>query len=457
MDNSVFNSAGYKRTRAAYVLQAMFEYFIALLVSDAFIAKLLVHLGVSEANIGVITTIISLAMAFQLGSLFFASIKASAKKLTMLFSTISQVLFALLYLIPFFTVGAGSKRVLAVVCIVAAYFSLYVVSPMHYKWAYKFVAAENRARFSATKEMVSLAAGSAFSIIIGLIIDHYEGLDNIEGAFLFVASATLIISVCNFICMVLMKEEPDYKSRKERKKEAQLLNASEVQGEKKSQGFRDVMKNTFGNKQFCACLLALCMWDVAKYFQLGFMGVFKNNLIDGSGVFDNPMVAVQIINLSGHFVRLVLSYPIARYSDRRGYVKGMQIGLIMAATAYLVNCFTSTSTWYLIIIYTILQYSCYVGITANANNMMYSYVDNAYVAKALAIKNCIVGLCGFGSALVASRVMAFVQSHNNTFFGLNVFGQQVLSFVSLIITVATIVFVKLVVSKQKRVEDINIK
>ena len=64
------------------------------------------------------------------------------------------------------------------------------------------------ARFSATKEMLCLGAGSAFSIIVGIIIDRFEGLGNLENAFIFIASSAFIVSVCNFVCILLMKDEP---------------------------------------------------------------------------------------------------------------------------------------------------------------------------------------------------------------------------------------------------------
>ena len=434
MDSKIFDSMEYKRTRVAYIMQAMFEYFISILVTDAFIAKILDYLGVSEANIGVITTIISLAMFFQLGSLLLAKSRISVKKMVLLFSTVSQLLFSLLYLIPFFTISDVTKRYVAVIFIVIAYFSLYIFSPIHYKWAYKFVRGEERARYSATKEMISLAAGSTFSIIVGIIIDRFEGLGNLEGAFTFIAVSAFIVSICNFICILMMKDEP-----KEERVDSEKLKLS------------DVMKNTFGNKGFRVCLYALSLWEFTRYFQLGFMGSFKNTMIEGSGVFSSPMLVVQIINLAGHGVRLLLSYPIAKYSDRKGYAKGMQIGLIIAACAFLCNTFTSTSTWYLIIIYTILHNACYVGITANGFNILYSYVDNTYFAQALAIKNCIAGLCGFGAAIVAGKLLTYV--NNNGIFGMTLFGQQVLSAVSLVLTIIVFVFVRFVVSKQKKSES----
>ena len=124
MNKDLFDSPAYKQTRWAYVMLAMFEYLISILVTDAFIAKVLDYLGVNEANIGIITTIISLAMAFQLGSIWLAKTKVSVKKLSLLFFTASQLLFSVLYLVPFFTISDNSKRLVAVTFIVVAYFLL---------------------------------------------------------------------------------------------------------------------------------------------------------------------------------------------------------------------------------------------------------------------------------------------------------------------------------------------
>ena len=55
----VYNSREYKRSKRAYTLECMFEYFISLLVADAFIAKLLKYFGASDELCGVISSFIS--------------------------------------------------------------------------------------------------------------------------------------------------------------------------------------------------------------------------------------------------------------------------------------------------------------------------------------------------------------------------------------------------------------
>ena len=51
-------------------MQAAFEYFIAILVSDAYLAKLLTHIGLDDSLIGIIASLISAAFLFQLTAVF---------------------------------------------------------------------------------------------------------------------------------------------------------------------------------------------------------------------------------------------------------------------------------------------------------------------------------------------------------------------------------------------------
>ena len=92
---------------------------------------------------------------------------------------------------------------------------------------------------------------------------------------------------------------------------------------------------------------------------------------------------------------------------------------------------------------------CLAGIHQNLNNITYSYVDSKYFVQASAIKNSIGGLCGFGASMLGSRILDAVQKNGNTLFGITVYGQQILSAISLAIVLMGIVFVNLVMEKQK--------
>lgn len=421
-----FNSPEYIRSRRSYIVQCTAEYFVSLLVADVFLAKLLSSIGISDALIGVISSFITLAFVFQFLTLFMAKINASSKKLVMIFDTISILFFMSLYFIPFLPIGRTQKTILLIICMLVAYISKYLILNICFKWANAYVSPTNRASFSANKEMISLFLGMIFSAGVGYIVDMFEAQNNMSGGFLFLAIAIFVLNVCNFISLALIKKD---------------IPAEKTEN---SASITKALRNTIGNRNFQSIIVLTIIWDVARYFSVGFLGIYKSKDLMMS------VFLVQIINIIANLARITVSKQIGRYSDKKSFSKGFSLGMCIAAVAFFVNIFTTKSTWFLIIIYTIL-YNCSVaGTNQNSFNMVYSYVDSEYITQAMAIKNCIGGLFGFGASVLAGKIIDIVQTNGNMIFGLHIYGQQLLSAISFTITVVAIIFSKMVIEKQKR-------
>lgn len=421
-----FETTAYKRSRASYMVQCTVEYFVALLVADAFLAKLLLHIGVSDALIGIISSFISLAFVFQLASIVLLRNKVSTKKLVIVFDTLSILFFMFLYLVPFLPVANEVKTVLVVLGILMAYAFKYLIYSICFKWANSFVHPNKRGEYSAVKEIISLVSGMIFTVIAGNIIDEYEGLGNIEGGFLFLAIAILIFNIVNLICLMLIKKEE-----------------VDEGAETAAIPMKEVLANTIGNKAFKKIVALQVLYDVARYFTIGFIGVFKTKELLMS------VALVQVVNIIANFVRCLISVSLGKYSNKNSYVKGFKLGLIMAASAFLLNVFTTQSTWWIIIIYTVLYSSSVAGTNMNSFNITYNYVDSKYISQAMAIKNSIGGIAGFLASLVASRILTLVQNNGNLIFGVHIYGQQILSLISFVIMAIAILFIKFKIEKEK--------
>lgn len=428
MEN-VYDSKEYKRSRKAYVAQCTFEYFITVLVGDAFLANLLSNMGMSDSLIGVIASFVSLAFLFQLLSIFLVGKIVNTKKTVIIFSCLSQFLFMCMYLVPFSPFSKIIKTVLVILFILVAYAANYMVNGVCFKWANSFVDPQKRAEYSAGKEMVSLLTGIVFTLAVGYIIDRFEALNNVEGGFLFIAAAMLILNICNFISLNMIKKES-------------AAMKSEVE-EEHNISFPEVLKNTLGNKNFLSIIIMTILWYAARYMVLGFLGIYKTKDLAIS------VGTVQVINIIGQLVRAAVSKPFGRFSDKTSYATGMRWAFTIAAAAYFVNMFATPKTWWCIIIYGILYNISLAGSNQNSFNIAYSYVDSKYIVQAMAIKNSIGGICGFLISLAASRILAFVQANNNTFLGINMYGQQLLSFFSFMILIVTVIYTHFVIEKQK--------
>ena len=426
MTDPIFQTPPYKRSRRAYILECAFEYFVALMVADAFLATLLTELGLNDAVIGVISSLISLAFLFQLFSIFVVPHIRNVKLVAIPIHCVSQLFFLVLYLLPFFHIPQQLRAVIVVGCLLIAYFGNYLVTSVIFNWGNFYVDPNGRANFAATKEIVSLLSGVVFSLSMGWAIDRFMEAGNIEGGFLFIAITMLIITVGDFVCLMCMKNQKTEKKSTE-----------------KTEPFRAVVRTLFSNKSFLCAVAVHAFWSASVYMTVGFMGTYKTKeLLLSVGT-------VQIINIAGCLIRACFSKPIARYSDKRSYAQGIKLGMSIAAVGYLINIFTTPSLWFLVILYTVIYNVSCAGTSQNLINLTYSYVDRKYFVQASAIKFSVSGLCGFGASMLGSRILNAVQTNGNSLFGIPVYGQQVLSAISLLIVLSGIVFVKCVMEKQK--------
>lgn len=426
MNSNQYQSPEYKRSRGAYVAQCTFEYLVSILVTDAFLAKLLTYMGISDTVIGIISSLVSFSFLFQLLSIYLMAHLKNTKRTVIFFDTVSQLFFLSIYLVPFLPVGVREKTVLVVVCIILAYICKYLILSLCFKWANTYVDPEHRGEYAAGKEMISLVAGIVFTLLAGQIIDYYEGIGNLAGGFLFTAAAMLVLNICNFVSLALIKNESEKRVATQRKK------------------LREVLRNTLGNRAFVNVVVMVALWEIGRYMTYGFLGTFKtSNLLLSVGT-------VQIINMIANLFRLVVSKPFGKYSDRTSYASGYRLALGVAAAAFAMIMFCTQKTWWFIVLFTILYHVSLAGIFQNNYNITYSYVKNEYIVQAMAIKQSIAGILGFGASLVGSGILKHVQSNGNTFLGIPMYGQQLLAAISLIFILMAIAFNKFVIEKQER-------
>ncbi|MBO4869966.1 MAG: MFS transporter [Clostridia bacterium] len=424
-NTDIYSNKDYKVSRRAYSLECMFEHFITLLVTDAFIAKLLKYFGTSDALCGIISSFISLSFLFQIFSVLIMGRIRHTKRTAIIFHTAAQFLFSCLYLIPFLPVGNGSRRVVFIVCILTAYFGNYFVTNLIYKWGNSFVDPHKRASFSSVKEMVSLFAGMIVSLGLGYAIDKLDESGDLSRGFLLSSVCMLLFCAGDFVCLLCIKKD----SGEEEKKEMPKLS--------------EIMKNTLGNKNYVHTVVLKCLWWGAVYTTVGFLGTYKQEELFYT------LGQIQLINIIGYAGRFALSRLFGRFSDRHGFVRGIQLALIVAAAGFAANIFTAPGTRWLIIVFVLLYNISMAGTYQNMINISYAFVDVKYFVQAAALKDCIAGVFGFFCALASGRLMSAIQARGNTLFGVTVYAQQVQSVLSLLFVIAALIYAQLALSHKK--------
>lgn len=425
-----FQSRAYRRSRVAHTLECAFEYFVAIFVSDTVLPYLLSEIGMPDSLIGVTTSIISLSFLFQLFTIGLARKVKNPKRFATLIHCLGQLFFLCIYLVPFLPIETKHKHILVIACLVIAYLGNYLVSNIIYKWAHAYVDPQKRARYGATKELISILTGMIVSLGIGIVIDAFQKADNPEGAFLFTAIGIGVFILCDFVCLMLIK------SSTSEQKHTQEENVT----------MREAITHTLGNKNYRSVILLGVLWSCAVYTSVGFLGSYRLKELAFT------MTVVQSFSLAASVIRALISLPLGRYTDRTSYARGAEIGLLLAAVGFGLNIFTTPQTRILMLFFTILYNAAYAGINVPITNMAYSYVGQKYLVQALALKGCISGVCGFLASLGAGKLLDVIQSNGNQLFGIHVYGQQVLSFISFLFLVAALLLTRFVIEKQHVLE-----
>ena len=402
-----FNSQEYKRYRKAYVTQCTVEHLVGLLIADAFLARLLSYLGLSDAMVGVIASFTSVAFAFQLLSVFLVQSRYSTKKMVVSIDMISTVLFAFIYFLPFIPVSGSLKKLIVLVSVMIAQAAKSVISSLYFKWANAYVEDGVRATFSAKKECISLITGIVFVLGMGYAVDYFEDIGSVKGGLLFIALTLLVLNIVNLISFLLIKDE----SVKERKS----MNVP----------MREVIGHIFSNKIFKRYTLIDLLVTTGTGMLTGFVGIYKIKELAFS------VFAVQIINILADFMRMAFSIPFAKYSDKHGYAKGLFVSACLSIFASMILAFTLPSTRWLIIIYSCVVTVAAAGSYQNSFNIGYTLLPQKYMVQAMAIKRTATGLMAFLAAIVGGIVLEAVQNAGNMVFGIHMYGQQLLAVIAL--------------------------
>lgn len=420
----IYAQPDYKRSRRAYAAECAFEYFVSLMVTGAFLTKLLTYVGFDDAACGLISSFISLAFLFELFSVFVVQKITNTKRFCVLIHTTGQLFFMLIYLMPFMPFAAAYRRIAVPVCLCIAYFGNYFVTSSLYKWGNSYVDPRKRGSFSAVKEILSLIGGMTVSLIAGRAVDRYYAAGKPESAFIFLALSILLYCLSDFVMLLLIKN-----TVRQKKADGSLP-------------FRTVLRETVGNRRFLKVILLYSLYQMTRYASWGFMSTFKlNDLLF-------TVTEVELFNIAAFLGRIAASRPFGALTDRKGYLFSIEIAFVMMMASYIFLIFTTPSTRLFILFYEILNTASFAGSSQNLINITYNYVDTRCLAEANAIKDSIGGTAGFLAAMLSSRLLGRIQADGNTFFGLHMYGQQVLGAVSLIIVSAAMAVAFLMRRKQ---------
>jgi len=416
----------YSFTRLLFIIEAAAEYFISLIVTGAYLARLTGILGMSDGMTAILSNFVSLGCGFQMVSIFMFRKKSVKKGVTWLL-VITQLLFMMLYVVPFFDISSGAKTALFMTFVLLAYFIKNVAEAPKINMYMAAVPDKQRGIFTSIKEMVSLIGGTIFVNIMGRFVDHYDEIGQTETSLVICGTVIFVLMIIHTITLVLAKEKTFEKP------DTEVKNNSLIE-----------FKHLILNKKIMLVIGVNTLWSISNAISLPFNGTFVIHELN----FDMKFIAM--VTALYTVVRIPVSFVLARIADKTTFSKMLIICFIIKLLSFAFKVFTVPANGKVFYtIYHLLDAAAMGGINSAQINLIYDYVAPENRKNALALKQTIYGFVGFFTTLAITPFFNFMQKCDMVVMGHKFYAQNILAFISLLIVVANIIYVKKVVLKLK--------
>lgn len=414
----------YKTSRVMYIIEAALEYFVALMVSGAFLAKLTASLGFSDSLTAVLTSFVALGCSFQLFAVFFFR-GGKVKNRVTVFHVLNQLLFMSVYFVPFLNLSRPVKTVLFMVLLMAGYFFLNIVFAPKTNWFMSLVDDNKRGKFTAIKEAISLVGGFLFNLGIGAVIDYFEEKGEIKTAFIVAACAIFVLTVTHTLTLVFSREKP----------QPTLPQTVSI---------KQRFKNVLGDKVVMKVIMTSVFWTICTHITTAFFGTYQTKELGFS------MKFIAILSAIYMAVRIPSSFILARVADKKSFAFMLKYAYGLAAVGFLVATFMVPSNGKVFYtVYYCLFAAAMGGINSAETNLIFDYVPTEKRSDALMVKQAVYGIAGFLATLAVTPLVTYIQNAGNRFLGMDVYAQQVLSATSFVFTILVIIYLQKVVLKLK--------
>lgn len=413
-----------RRSRLMYIFEAALEYLISILVTGSFLATITKELGVSDSLTGILSSVISLGCLFQLLSLSVR--RTRVKRLVVVLSVINQTLFMFLYVTPLTGAKKQIKIVLFVILICTAYLIYNFAHPKKINWLMSLVDDSSRGAFTSNKEIFSLVCGMIFSFLMGAVIDRFEESGEIRTAFILSAAVIFILILLHTLTMIFTveKETPNNKN-------GNFLT-----------GVRELVKN----KIVIKITGVFVLYNISNFASVPFYGTYQINEL-GLG-----LKTISVLVIFGNISRILVSRLWGKYADRKSFAAMTEKCLIFLGIAQLCALFAVPSNGTVMFALYYFFYGVAMGgINSALINLIFDYVAPEKRSDSLAITQAVSGLVGFLTTVCLSPLVTLVQNSNNTIFGVHIYAQQLCTIISLLFTAASVIYVKIVIRNNHKV------
>lgn len=422
------NKSHYKKSRIAFTVDGATAATIAALVANTYLSGFLQYVGVSTTMNGIISSLATLAAIGQpLGAAFAQRFK-KRKLFTSTGAIIHRSLFTLMFFMPLFIDDVRIRAAVVTIMFAMAHFIGAFITPAASNWLISLTPQRIRGKYFSIREFYSLITVSAISLAAGVMLDKYDSAGSRQTGFMLLGAVVGILTIVNFIALAQVMEP---ESPEESTKDVRLW---------------PVIKMVLGSKGFRPVLVMNIIYNIGVQIAVPFNGIYIIGTVKLS------YTLISIVSLAASILKALIVRKWGRLADRTSWanVCKLSIGIIGCAHIFSVFITPSTGQW----AYPIAAIFSNIGWAAIGIailNIQYDYAPLKGRTMYIGVCAAGTGLLGFAGVFAGSLILSIVDKLKPTFFGSQIYGQQILMLLSGIILIICSAYISKVVEKSQKI------
>jgi hypothetical protein len=433
-----------KSSRIYYTTADSAAQTVAQLAGGTFLATLMSHSGISDANIGIITSLVSFAALTQLFLInYFKKIKKYKFLVTV--TALQRILFAGLYFIPMFMINDAMKAFLIVIMYFVGQVFVQIGTPASQDWIASLVPSRLRGKYFSIKDSVAVFVVSSLMLVCGMILDYFKKRDIYTG-FIIIGIIIFILTIINVVGLSLMKEPKlSYVNDKGKEMHGRLAKrAKEQEVVEKSQSILSEIKEAIGNRKFRKAFSIQCLFTLGFYICAPFNSSYMINDLK------LPYTFIMLVGFIFNLYRIYIMPRLGRLADKHGMGKILRFTLFALGMNFLSIAFMMPFNAYPMLILSNFFGStawAFVGIGLFGIQLDFYRSEKRMIW--LTLTSSVSGLFGFLVSVVGGSILNKLQQLDMNLFGQKIYAQQILNLMGFIILVLAVIFIRFHIETEK--------
>lgn len=429
----------YKKSRIYYTTADTAAQTIVQLVGGTFFVSLMAYCGIADGNIGVISSLVSLAALSQLFLInFFKRLKKF--KFLVCTSSLQRILFSVIYLIPLLKISSSIKGVVIVFLYFIGQIFVQIGLPASQDWIASLVPSRLRGKYFSIKDSVAVFVVSVTMLFAGIILDYFTSRNILIG-FVMISAMIFILTIINFVCLSKMKE-PRISYTNERGQEmhgrlAIKAKESEIAASVLEQNIWQEIQEAFANRKFRKAFTIQCLYTFAFFICTPFNASYQIKDLS------LPYTFIMSIAFISNLYRIYITPKLGRLADRFGMARMLRYTLFCLGLNFLTMAVTIPGNAYpMTIIGNVFASTAWAFVGIGLFGIQLDFFRSDKRMTWLTITSSISGILGFLVSILGGILLNILQKANLVLFGLKIYPQQILNLIGFIMILLAVNYIR---------------